>query len=73
MKRTNYLYAMAKYLTSLFTFIPSNPETTKGYTATGNFSRFYGCKKYYNKKAKGLAIEKRHHRRKIWAKASGEK
>ena len=33
MKRTNYLYAMVKYLTSLFTFIPSNPETTKGYTA----------------------------------------
>jgi len=34
----------------------------RGETAKGDFSRFYGCKKCYNKKAKGLAIEARHNK-----------
>ena len=50
-------------LRSLFSGLRAHTTSVPGSVCKGNFSRFYGCKKCYNRKAKGLAIEARHHKR----------
>lgn len=64
MVKRNYLKAMVNFLMQAFIMSPAvtSAMNIRGETIKGDFSRFYGCKKCYNKKAKGLAIEARHNK-----------
>ena len=64
MVKRAYLKAMVIFLMQAFIMnkAVASAMNIRGETAKGDFSRFYGCKKCYNKKAKGLAIEARHNK-----------
>jgi hypothetical protein len=65
MTKRHYLKYLLSLLSlrSLFSGLRSHTTSVSGAVCKGSFSRFYGCKKCYNRKAKGLAIENRHHKK----------